>query len=71
MEDRPEIPAETQIHVRVWGMDADAHPFSQNAVARNITGEGAQILGISHPLKAGDILGIKHGEKRPASKWCG
>lgn len=68
MGDRPEIPAETQIHVRVWGMDADAHPFSQNAVARNISGEGAQILGISHPLKTGDIIGIKHGEKKARFK---
>jgi hypothetical protein len=68
MGDRPEIRTETQINVRVWGMDADARPFSQNAVARNISGEGAQILGISHPLKAGDIIGIKHGEKKARFK---
>ena len=68
MEDRPEIRAETQIHVRVWGMDADARPFSQNAVANNISGEGAQILGVNHPLKAGDIIGIKHGEKKARFK---
>jgi len=68
MEDRPEIRAETQIYVRVWGMDADARPFSQNAVANNISGEGAQILGINHPLKAGDIIGIKHGEKKARFK---
>ena len=68
MEERPEIRAETQIHVRVWGMDADARPFSQNAVANNISGEGAQILGVNHPLKAGDIIGIKHGEKKARFK---
>jgi PilZ domain len=68
MEDRPEIRAETRIHVRVWGMDAEARPFSQNAVANNISGEGAQILGINHPLKAGDIIGIKHGEKKARFK---
>jgi PilZ domain len=68
MGDRPEIPAETQLHVRVWGMDADARPFSQNAVAKNISGEGAQILGIHHPLKTGDIIGIKHGEKKARFK---
>jgi hypothetical protein len=49
-------------------MDADAHAFSQNAVASNISGEGAQILGINHPLKAGDIIGIKHGEKKARFK---
>jgi hypothetical protein len=68
MEDRPEIRAETQLHVRVWGMDAEARPFSQNAVANNISGEGAQLLGIDHPLKAGDIIGIKHGEKKARFK---
>lgn len=68
MGDSPEIPAETQLHVRVWGMDADAHPFSQNAVASNLSGGGAQILGISHPLKTGDIIGIKHGEKKARFK---
>ncbi|MGA8502853.1 MAG: PilZ domain-containing protein [Candidatus Sulfotelmatobacter sp.] len=68
MGDRPEIPAETQLHVRVWGMDADARPFSQNAVARNLSSAGAQILGITHPLKTGDIIGIKHGEKKARFK---
>ena len=68
MEDGTEIRAGTQIHVRVWGMDADARPFSQNAVANNISGEGAQILGINHPLKAGDIIGIKHGDKKARFK---
>jgi len=68
MGDRPETGAETQIHVRVWGMDADARPFSQSAVAKNMSGEGAQILGISHPLKTGDIIGIKHGEKKARFK---
>ncbi len=68
MDNRPETRAETQIHVRVWGMDADARPFSQNAVANNISSEGAQILGINHPLKTGDIIGIKHGEKKARFK---
>jgi len=68
MEGTPEIRAETQIHVRVWGMDADARPFSQNAVANHLSGQGAQILGISHPLKTGDIIGIKHGEKKARFK---
>ncbi len=68
MEERSEIQAGTQIHVRVWGMDAEAHPFSQNAVANHISSEGAQILGISHPLKTGDIIGIKHGDKKARFK---
>lgn len=68
MEERAEIRTEAQIHVRVWGMDAEARPFSQNAVANHISSDGAQILGISHPLKTGDIIGIKHGEKKARFK---
>jgi hypothetical protein len=68
MEGRPEIQAESQLHVRVWGMDADARPFSENAVANNISGQGAQLVGITHPLKTGDIIGIKHGEKKARFK---
>jgi hypothetical protein len=49
-------------------MDADARPFSQNAVVNNISGAGAQLLGIQHPLKTGDIIGIKHGEKKARFK---
>jgi hypothetical protein len=69
MEGRPEIQTESQIHVRVWGMDADARPFSQNAfVINNTVGQSAQLLGITHPLKTGDIIGIKHGEKKARFK---
>ena len=68
MEHRPASRVEAQLHVRVWGMDADARPFSQNAVASNISSESAQILGINHPLKTGDIIGIKHGEKKARFK---
>jgi hypothetical protein len=68
MEHGPASGVEAQLHIRVWGMDAHARPFSQNAVANNISSEGAQILGIDHPLKNGDIIGIKHGEKKARFK---
>ena len=68
MEGTPQIRTESQIHVRVWGMDADARPFSENAVANHISGQGAQLVGITHPLKTGDIIGIKHGEKKARFK---
>jgi hypothetical protein len=68
MEDRPENRVRPQLHVRVWGMDADARPFSQNAIAHNISSEGAEILGIEYPLKTGDIIGIKCGEKKARFK---
>jgi PilZ domain len=68
MDNRPENRVAAQILVRVWGMDADGRPFFQNANASNINSEGALIQGIAHPLKAGDIIGIQHNEKKARFK---
>jgi len=68
MDNRPEERVAIQIHVRVWGMDADGRPFFQNANASNMSSEGAQLNGIAHPLKSGDIIGVQHGEKKARFK---
>jgi len=68
MDKRPETRVATVILVRVWGMDADGRPFFQNANATNISSEGAMLSGISHPLKAGDVIGVQHGEKKARFK---
>jgi PilZ domain len=68
MDKRPESRIEAQILVRVWGMDADGRPFFQNANAGKISSEGAQISGIAHPLKAGDIIGVQYGDKKARFK---
>lgn len=68
MEHRPATRVETQIHLRVWGMDANSRPFFQNAITNNISSEGARLSGINHPLKAGDVIGIQHGERKARFK---
>jgi hypothetical protein len=68
MDKRPETRVATVILVRVWGMDSDGHPFFQNANATNISSEGAMISGIAHPLKAGDVIGVQHGDKKARFK---
>jgi hypothetical protein len=68
MDKRPESRIDAQILVRVWGMDADGRPFFQNANATNISSDGAQLTGINHPLKAGDVIGIQHNEKKARFK---
>jgi len=45
-------------------MDAEGRPFFQNAQAGNISTEGALLSGIAHPLKAGDVIGVQHGEHK-------
>ena len=64
MENRPESRLEADIPVRVWGMDADARPFFQNASAGNISSDGALLSGINHPLKTGEVIGIQYGERK-------
>ena len=68
MDKRPETRVAAVILVRVWGMDAEGRPFFQNANASNISSEGAMISGIAHPLKAGDVVGVQHGEKKARFK---
>ena len=61
MQDRPEPRQETDLIVRVWGMDAGGRPFFQNAHARNISSEGALLSGLEHQLTAGDTIGVQLG----------
>jgi hypothetical protein len=68
MDKRPEGRVDVQIHVRVWGMDAEGRPFFQNATASNMSSDGAQLSGIAHPLKSGDVIGIQHGDKKARFK---
>jgi hypothetical protein len=68
MDKRPEARVPMIIVVRVWGMDSDGRPFFQNANATNLSSEGALLSGISHPLKAGDVIGVQHEEKKARFK---
>jgi hypothetical protein len=68
MDKRPETRVAAVILVRVWGMDSDGRPFFQNANATNISSEGAMLAGINHPLKAGDVIGVQHDEKKARFK---
>ena len=56
------------LRVRVWGMGANDRPFSQNAVAQNISLTGACIYGIEQELKVGDVIGIQYEGKKARCK---
>lgn len=64
MDKRPETRVEADIPVRIWGMDADARPFFQNAYAGNLSSDGALLSGVNHPLKIGEVIGIQYGENK-------
>jgi hypothetical protein len=62
--ERPEVRVDTDLPIRVWGMDANGKPFFQNVRARNISSQGAFVSGIEHELKPGDIIGVQHEQKK-------
>jgi hypothetical protein len=49
----------TDLSVRVFGIDADSRPFSEISQLRNISDHGARIQGFVIQLRPGDIIGIR------------
>src|SRR5271165_5747573 len=56
--------ATLDLKVRVWGMGANDRPFSQSAMAQNISSTGACIYGIEPELKVGDVIGVQYEAKK-------
>jgi hypothetical protein len=68
MPNEPEPRVDVDLPVRVFGMDAEGHPFHQDAHARNISDHGAKLSGLEKQLKPGDIIGVQVGEKKARCK---
>ncbi len=62
----PRIPVD--LDIRVWGIAADGHAFSQRAHARNISSSGALLCEIERDLKIGDTIGVQVGQKKTRCK---
>lgn len=63
-QQRPEPRVDTDLPVRVWGMDSNGKPFIQHVRARNISSQGALVSGVECELKPGDIIGIQLEQKK-------
>jgi len=61
---QPEPRITVDLPVRMWGMTADGHPFSQHARAQNISADGALLSGVENELKVGDVIGVQCGDKK-------
>jgi len=68
MANEPEIRVDVDLSIRVFGMDADGRPFSQNAHARNVSMHGAKLTGLEHRLKTGDTIGLQMGNQKARCK---
>lgn len=50
--------------VRIFGMDSSGHPFSEQVRTRNISKRGALLTGVKTPLKAGEVIGLAHSDRK-------
>ncbi len=51
------------ILVRVWGM-AGGRAFFQNVYARHLSGTGALLVNVEHPLEPEDVIGVQYADKK-------
>lgn len=63
-ENQPEPRVTVDLPVRIWGMSADGHAFSQHAHAQNISIDGALLVGVESELKVGDVIGVQCDDKK-------
>ena len=49
-----------ELPVKIWGMDANARPFTQPASVRTISGRGATLQGVDAHLKPGDVVDLQY-----------
>jgi hypothetical protein len=64
MRERSEPRFDVDLPIRVFGVDADDHAFSQIAHALNISNHGVKIAGVKARLKIGDVIGVHFGDKK-------
>lgn len=68
MPKEPEPRVDVNLPIRVFGLDAEGRPFSQNAHARNISLHGAKVAWLEKQLKPGDVVGVQFGEQKARCK---
>jgi hypothetical protein len=60
MDRRSQQRISVELPVKIWGMDANARPFTQPASLRTISGRGATLQGVSVQLKPGDVVDLQY-----------
>ncbi len=62
--ERPDPRVDTDLPVRVFGMDSNGKPFNQHVRARNISLSGALVSGVEAALKPSDVIGVELEHKK-------
>lgn len=60
MDRRREQRVSVELPVHIWGMDANARPFTQAASLRTISGRGATLQGVTVQLQPGSLLDLQY-----------
>lgn len=68
MPELPEPRFSVDFPIRVFGMDADGRPFSQNAPARNISDHGVRVSGLEKRLTPGELIVVQLAGKKARCK---
>ena len=68
MGQRHEPRREDRLVVTIDGRDKGGHPFTQNAIASNLSKSGALLSGITRQVRSGDLIWVEHGGKKSRFK---
>jgi hypothetical protein len=73
MDRRSQQRISVELPVQIWGLDANARPFTQPASLRNISGRGATLQGVSAQLKPGDVVDLQYQNAKAQFRivWLG
>jgi hypothetical protein len=63
MDRRQQSRTATTFPVRVWGVDGKGQAFLETVSAKNLTEEGAMIMGMPRILRPGDTLQLQYNER--------
>ncbi len=53
-----------ELAVRIWGLDKDGEPFTENVRTGDIGGAAARLTGVRTALRVSDVIGAQHGEEK-------
>jgi hypothetical protein len=61
------------VPVRIWGLDCNGKPFSQQVHTVDITRLGARLRSVTCSMRPGDIIGMQHGNEKARFRvtWVG
>jgi len=64
MDRRKERRLDLELPVRIWGVDKMAHPFAELARVRNVSNNGAVLVGVRSKIQPGAVLDVQLGTSR-------